>query len=431
MIISVSVNNFLVFSNKIEFSLKADMHIKRFPENVFSYEKTNVVKSACIYGTNNSGKTCLIEAISTIRDIMLGRDVRISTNFFSKSKVCEFGITFMEEEKIYQYIVKYDSDVINHDNRGFFFESLKEITYDQYNNEKKTTIFIKDGDKGEYYFLGDEDLSEMMHMVSRQHIVLRMIKPECHELVAKYVRIFDNFARKIVILDMNDIPIENTISVIRDESEIKDDVVNLIKSSDIGIDDIRYIGWDEAEIDSKDILQPRERILNRIPYNNVYLFVGLHQGKEIPLLASDSKGTMEIIALASYIVDALRNNKILVVDELDNSLHFSITRALLGLFNSDMNMGTQLIFTAQDVSLLDTERLMRKDQITFISKDISSAQQLYRLDSYTSREDGLRSESNVYERYRSGYFGAMSHPDYFDVSLNIAEEKLHEKDSLK
>ena len=67
MILSVRVNNFLVYSNEVELSLKADMHIKKFSDNVYSNNYFNVLKSLCIYGANNSGKTCMIRAINSIK----------------------------------------------------------------------------------------------------------------------------------------------------------------------------------------------------------------------------------------------------------------------------------------------------------------------------------------------------------------------------
>ena len=72
MILSVHVNNFLVYSNEVELSAKADMHIKKFSENVYRSKHFNVLKSICIYGANNSGKTCLIRAINSIKNVLLG-----------------------------------------------------------------------------------------------------------------------------------------------------------------------------------------------------------------------------------------------------------------------------------------------------------------------------------------------------------------------
>ena len=74
----------------------------------------------------------------------------------------------------------------------------------------------------------------------------------------------------------------------------------------------------------------------------------------------DSTGTKKISALASYIMDALRKGQTLVVDELDSSIHFKLTRAIVSLFNNELNENAQLIFTTHDVSLMDCKKTIQK-----------------------------------------------------------------------
>ena len=71
MIIEVRVDNCQVFSNSTKLSLKADMRNKKFAYNVASHSNFNILKSVCLYGPNNVGKTCLINAIQYIKQVML------------------------------------------------------------------------------------------------------------------------------------------------------------------------------------------------------------------------------------------------------------------------------------------------------------------------------------------------------------------------
>jgi AAA15 family ATPase/GTPase len=91
------------------------------------------------------------------------------------------------------------------------------------------------------------------------------------------------------------------------------------------------------------------------------------------------------VALASYVVDAIENGRVLIVDELDSSLHFTLTRAIVSLFNNEINLDGQLIFTAHDVSLLDCKKLFRKEQIWFIYRDRDNIH-TYSLKEFTARE---------------------------------------------
>ena len=125
-------------------------------------------------------------------------------------------------------------------------------------------------------------------------------------------------------------------------------------------------------------------------------------------------------ALASYIIDALENNQILIVDELDNSLHFRLTRAIISLFNNDLNKKAQLICTVHDISLLDCQKLFRKEQIWFTHKDKENVY-LYSLADFTSEKDKIRDTSDLIEKYKQGVFGALPEPDLLNSLLEIGE----------
>jgi len=98
-------------------------------------------------------------------------------------------------------------------------------------------------------------------------------------------------------------------------------------------------------------------------------------------------------------------------------LHFKLTRALVSLFNNEVNEKAQLIFTAHDVTLLDCKKLFRKDQIWFASKD-SDREYLYSLADFNYADSGVRAESDLFEKYNSGVLGAIPEPDLISVLLS-------------
>ena len=126
-------------------------------------------------------------------------------------------------------------------------------------------------------------------------------------------------------------------------------------------------------------------------------------------------------AIASYVIDALENGRVLVVDELDNSLHFKLTRAIIAMFNNELNAEAQLIVTVHDVSLLDCQTLFRKDQIWFSHKDDNNAY-LYPLSAFTAERDKIRSNSDLIEKYKRGVFGAITEPDLYKSLLEVKED---------
>ena len=423
MILGVRINNFLVYSNEVELSAVADMRIKKFITNVYKKNEFNILKSLCIYGANNAGKTCVLRAINSIKNVLLGVVADVSTNIFVESKTCSLGISFLEGEKIYSYDFKYDSSVINNYKKGFIYECLKELSIDQYDNESEREIFIRDVEHDIYRFYAQEELSKMLGLVSTDNILIYTINSIKYPVIEEYKMILRSFASRIEVIDMNNIPIEKTIKVLKNDEDIKEKTVELIKSADIEIDDYKYLKNETQNnnatgYNSEVPPTPQELVLRAsVIIDDMYRLTSVHKGKAVMSMNFDSTGTKKIVGIASYIVEALKLGKILVVDELDSSLHFKLTRAIVSLFNNVLNENAQLIFTSHDVTLLDCKKLFRKDQIWFASKD-DEGEYLYSLADFTANEDGVRPESNLFEKYNSGVLGAIPDPDLISVLLN-------------
>ncbi len=421
MILSVRVNNYLVYSNEVELSLKADMRIKKFSSNVYTENRFNVLKSACIYGANNSGKTCFVRAINSIKNILLGTLAEVPPNLFTGSRKCSFGISFMEKGRCFNYSFDYDSDSPNGIKKGFVYERLVEIFIDKYRNYTEKEVFVRDVINDVYSFSGEEELSKVLGLVSSDNILIYTINGAKYPVIESFKKIFRSFANKIEVLDMNNIPIEKTIMVLKNDEGIKEKTVELIKQADLDISDYTYIKDDSksaAKITFEGLQNAPKEIALRATslIEDMSRLVSVHKNIPVPSIVYDSTGTKKIIAVASYIIDAIENGKILVIDELDSSLHFKLTRAIVALFNNDLNRNAQLIFTAHDVTLLDCKKLFRKDQIWFAAKD-SRNEYLYSLVDFTSQDDRVRSESDIADKYASGVLGAIPEPDLISVLL--------------
>lgn len=422
MILNVKVNNFLVYSNEVELSMIADMRIKKFHSNVYKVNKFNILKSLCIYGANNSGKTCMLRAINSIRNVLLGFTAEVPSNLYTDNLTCSFGISFVEDERVFSYDFKFDSEIINNYKKGFIYECLKELFIDKHGNIQEREIFIRDAINDVYRFEEDKNLGQMLASVSTDNILIYTINTLKFPIVDKYKNILRNFASKIQIVDMNNIPMEKTINVLKNNEIIRDKTVELIKLADLDIDDYTYFKNenynDNHKIANNNSPTPQEIVLRAsMLIDDMNRLTSIHRGKAVQSMVFDSTGTKKIVAVASYIIEALTNGKILVIDELDSSLHFKLTRALVSLFNNEINDKAQLIFTAHDVTLLDCKKLFRKDQIWFASKD-SDGEYLYSLSDFNYADSGVRSESDLFEKYNSGVLGAIPEPDLISVLLS-------------
>jgi putative phage resistance protein len=97
-------------------------------------------------------------------------------------------------------------------------------------------------------------------------------------------------------------------------------------------------------------------------------------------------GTLTWLTTSWHTLNALRHGTLLLVDELDASLHPGLARYLVQLFlDSQTNpLGAQLIFTTHDVSLLGNSptRLLEPRQVWFTEKDRSGRSELFCLDDF-------------------------------------------------
>jgi predicted ATPase len=120
-------------------------------------------------------------------------------------------------------------------------------------------------------------------------------------------------------------------------------------------------------------------------------------------LHEESLGTQRLYVLAAPVLDVLKNGRLLIVDELDSSLHPLLVRRLVCMFhNPELNPhGAQLLFTTHDTSLLD-RTVFRRDQIWFTEKDRDQATRLYPLSDFSPRE------TEAWEKgYLIGRYGAV------------------------
>ena len=406
MIAGVWAENCFAFAHKVEFSLEADMRSRKLASNVQTNGRFHILKSAGIYGPNNSGKTCLVRCILAIKQILLHEPVMISANFFTNDSVCKLGVSFVIDGRKFRYEVSYDAR-----NVAYPYEKFSEVHEDQYGNEKEEVWILKDV-AHQTYTSEDGRLSEMMPVMSQNNILIYLIDSARFPKLAEMKQVLVSFARSIDIVDMNTIPVQKTVQLMKNENDLQKKVVDFIKHADVYMDDFKYVPLERLDI-------PKGTDLSKVPANLVdqLSLVSVYKSHAVPSMLFDSMGTRKIAALASYIIEALEEGRVLVVDELDSSIHFKLTRAIVAMFNNELNTNAQIIFTVHDINLMDCKRLLRKEQIWFVHKDEGGVY-LYSLAEFTAR-DGVRDTSDVMEKYRRGALGALPDPDLIQSLLEM------------
>ena len=417
MIIELRAKNCFSFENPIVFSMKADMRNKKFASNVHRENNFNILKTAGIYGPNNAGKTCLVKCFNAIKKIMLNKKPNLTPNLFTKNSICELGITFLAEGREFSYDLHYDAQ-----NEEFLYEKFLEIQKDQYGNEKEILWLEKDTVNQRYSCI-DQDVLLMIPLMSSNNLLCYVIDASKFEHLEKMKKIIVEFAQKIDILNMNNIPMKKTIELMKNKGGLQKKVVEFIKNADLYMDNFEYVDMDQIKIDDRtenekpdeEVLNMREKLMGQIQ------LVSTYKGVKVPSLIFDSTGTKKIATLASYIIEGLEKGRILIVDELDSSIHFKITRAIVAMFNNELNTNAQMIFTVHDINLMDCKRMFRKEQMWFVHKDQDGVY-VYSLADFTAQQ-GVRDTTDIMEKYRKGALGALPDPELINSLLDIKGNK--------
>ena len=413
MIIEISAKNCYAFEDTIIFSMKADMRNKKFGANVHKENNFNILKTAGIYGPNNSGKTCLIKCIRAIKEVLLNRKSDLMPNIFTDNNICELGVVFMASGKKFSYKFKYDAV-----KEEYIYESFSEVSKDKYGNEKEENWLEKDTVK-EMFISADQDLQAMIPIISNNNLLYYLIDTNKFKKLNEMKTILISFAEKIDVINMNNIPMEHTIELMKNKNKLQQKIVEFIKNADLYMDNFEYVAMDKIKLESVEYdKKPEEKVLEVLDdIMDQIRLVSTYKGVSVPSVLFDSTGTKKIAAIAGYVIEALEQGRILVVDELDSSIHFKLTRAIVAMFNNELNENAQLIFTVHDINLMDCKRLFRKEQIWFVHKDEAGVY-VYSLADFTAAK-GVRDTSDIIEKYRKGTLGALPDPELINSLLSI------------
>lgn len=124
-------------------------------------------------------------------------------------------------------------------------------------------------------------------------------------------------------------------------------------------------------------------------------------------LEQESRGTQTLFRLVLPILNTVRDGGLLVVDELESSLHPAVAQKIVRQFNDPIANpnGAQLVFTTHDTNLLGTiqgEPALRRDQVWLTEKNSEGASLLYPLTDYKPRKT-----ENLERGYVQGRYGAV------------------------
>ncbi|MFA5857434.1 MAG: ATP-binding protein [Elusimicrobiota bacterium] len=419
MLIQFTVGNFRSFKEKVTLSMvKSALH--ELPENVIKVdEDIELLKSVVVYGANASGKSNLIRALNFIKFfVMYSISFRVNeeigiNNFILNEKTIShpsfFEVVFIIDKIIYRYGFEVDDKKVN-----------KEwLYYRPKTREEK--LFSRDGLT---FDTSNFPEGKGLENKTRENCsFLSVVSQFNGEISSKIVKWFSKLR---INISGNYQSFQNrTIDRVEKEPNLREDVVKFISIADNGIEDFRVkLINTPIEPTEKNIA---EKVEKEVKTKLIYFVRKVFNIKnevveklEMPLNYSESEGTKKMFALSVPIIDAIRNGEIMIMDELENSLHPLLFKHIIKLFNSASNTkGAQLIFTTHNLTCMDNE-CFRRDQIWFTEKNSFGESTLFSLADYKVNDKKIRNDATYSKDYLLGKYGAVPFIDDIDLSF---EEK--------
>lgn len=427
MLLEFSVGNFLSFREIKTLNLVASSISDYKETNTITSERHILLKGAVIYGANASGKSNFIRAMSTMK--------RIVMLSFNQSSTKALGVTpFLlntETEKSPSYF-EVLFEILGTRYRYGFEVTDKEVVGEWLYESKKNVekfLFLREKDGIEVSPSYKE--AENLESKTRDNALFLSVIDQFNGVVAK--RIMNWFNNFITISGLT----HENYELVTFKMLGKENTAKTLGSFYDQLD----LGFEGLSID-KEKFSPK-RIPEDAPESLVKLLVKDLEGAfrfkiktlhnkydkdnkkvgdvEFDMRSQESAGTNKVFNISGPIFDVLQDGGVLVIDELDSSLHPLMTLAITRLFNSekDNSKNAQLIFTTHDTNLFSYGKY-RRDQIYFVEKDKYGASDLYSLVEYRE-EDGtkVRKDRSFESDYIQGRYGAV--PYIGDISKIISE----------
>ncbi len=382
--------------------------------NSFTPESSGAVpllRSAAVYGPNAAGKSNIIDAMRTMKQIVLTSafdrhhgDPLPLTPFRldreTEHAPCEFEVNFVVEGCRYQYGFAATRERVTEEwllafPLGRPQRWIGRVWNEETQNYEWDPMRALTGNKQVWK---ESTRSNALFLSTAVQLNCKQLQP-----------VYDWFKHTLRIAGIQGWNPNFTASLCK-ELEQRTKILDFLKAADIDIQDVliefEQMSTKHLPDDIPDDV--KKIILDGLKEKDVFDIKTVHlnaQGEKIEFdFEDESDGTRKLFAFAGPWIDALNNGFVLIIDELHDNLHPKLVQFLIQLFHSTETNpnNAQLIFTTHETSILNQE-VLRRDQIWFCEKDNTKGTCLYPLTDFSPR----KGRENLEMSYLAGRYGAL------------------------
>ena len=411
------------FSVKNFYSIRERQSISFVPSNDDSMrmqyttkvaDEMELLKIGIVYGSNASGKTTILNAISYFRKIMLEKPsskndgmgyIPFLLDEHSRNEHSEMSMTFWINRERYCLFIEFDKERIYNEQLQVYVSirptTLYKRSYNKKTDHSEVTFSTKCGiDRtSQRAIIGNttNNCSVMAAFGQSNAVTSRLNNVYAFFLtgVQNIVSPRDTLAYDVKTELRND-----------NEGKKKRFLLQMLKASDFNIVDVTLDEREDAitpelELAIKSAPIPEEariEMLRRgtIKHDDIIFSHSGENGNYDLHERLESAGTHRFMGMAMMLYYILNDNNFIPVDEVETSIHYELLSYFIKLFLANSEGMSQLLVTTHDINLLN-EDFIRRDSVWFTDKNKNGATSLKRLSAL-----GLHKTMNPYNAYKQG-----------------------------
>lgn len=388
MIQDFSVENFLSFGSRQEISFEASTDKSSEGSLVLCIRhpktgvETRLLRMTAIYGANASGKTNLLYALADIWQKLYSplssKDEKIIHRPFAmrRNDNTKMEVSFFIEGVRYEYKIEYNGSEIVYELMEFNPNGVMSQFYERKHNYKANLPEIT---FGKNVGLDSKTSATIITNTLPNHSVLSTynkisVEAPAFDKVASYIR-------KSILSDDGNRSIAELLKSTLTKSPRKQFLLQAVKEADFNICDI--------------VTHPIGKDATRIEFEHTY-----SDGHFSMPIESESAGTLSFVEKMDLLYGVIQSNRFIMIDELDDSLHYDLLVYFLQTFLSNESEA-QMLFTVHDQLIL-TEDFMRRDMVWFTDKQKeTSSTEVFSADDFN-----LHKNASIFNAYKLGKLGA-------------------------
>lgn len=376
MVLEIRLSNMFSFRDEVTLDLQAaKIQTKKARElegNLFSVDGEQMLKSVALFGANASGKSNVIKAIrACVNMVRSSHNYNVDTRFAISpfkfedyaNKPSSFYIRFLLNGVEYEYSFSFMHD-----------EIITETLF-YYPNARKSLVFSRDESRG----TEKKDIYEFKTVIKRPFDVADNTSKKTL-YISRASQMDREIAQKIFLFFCNDIVLDYQVANIDSLDNLfkerKEQMLEVLRTADSDIIDFK------------------------IQNNAITTFHRTNPSVAFDFETEESEGTKTLFRMMVRMIGIIHEGKMLLVDEIDNSLHTQLVEFVIGMFNHSDH--AQLIYTTHNTHLLNTD-FQRRDQVYFVNKREDGSSDLYSLFDFKDFRDTLDME----KAYLQGRFDAI------------------------